>query len=236
MGNDIVLKSNRNGLTLYINPDLSFEELEEKVREKFRASAKFFGASEMALEINGHNLNSEEVIKIVDIISEETEISISTIVNDSVTDSLIFEKSLEGYLKRLNDKVAEIHYGNVAAGEDMDFKNSVLIIGNVEKGAKVHSNGSIFVLGELCGSAYAGELGNTEAVIAAADFNAENAIIADLSLKIEKNDKNLKNEKRGFFDKKAKNVEVREKKTMLVKIVDNEVSAEELCLEIRATV
>ena len=236
MENDIVLKMNRSGLTVFINPDLTYGECCEKIREKFRTSARFFGNSEMAVELSGHNLSSAEALGIIDIIKEETEIKVLAVVNDSESDNLLYDRALKAFTEKLAEDVAVIHRGNITSEEDLDFKESVLVIGSVAKGGKIHSNGSIYVLGELSGSAYAGELGNAASVIYASAFNAENAIIADVSYRSPIKNKNTKNEKHGLSFKKQKEEEDIRVKNTFLRIVDGEVVAEELCLETKATV
>ena len=238
MENDIVLKINRNGLALFINPDLTKEEAYEKIREKFRASAKFFGSSEMAVELSGHNFSSEEALAVTDIIEAETEIKVLAIINNSEADNQIYSRALKAFAERLSDDAAVIRRGNVSSEEDLDFKESVLILGSVEKGGKVHSNGSIYILGELQGSAYAGELGNLSSVIYASFYNAETASIADVSYRKPDKAKAAKPVKHGLAFMKAKEDKEEEKvvKNTLLKISGDEVVAEELCLETKDTV
>lgn len=48
-------------------------------------------------------------------------------------------------------------YGNIRSGQTLEVKKSIIIIGNVEKRAKVISGGNIIILGSLHGSAVAGK-------------------------------------------------------------------------------
>lgn len=48
-------------------------------------------------------------------------------------------------------------YGNIRSGQTLEVKKSIIIIGNVEKRAKIISGGNIIILGSLQGSAVAGK-------------------------------------------------------------------------------
>ena len=53
MHNGIVIKSSRAGMTVLLDPSLPFEELLEAVAKKFKDSAKFWGAVQMTLTLEG---------------------------------------------------------------------------------------------------------------------------------------------------------------------------------------
>lgn len=48
-------------------------------------------------------------------------------------------------------------YGNIRSGQTLEVKKSIIIIGNVEKRARIISGGNIIILGSLQGSAVAGK-------------------------------------------------------------------------------
>ena len=50
MKDDVLIKSNKYGITIYFNSDNSFEELLDDVKNKFQSAAKFFNHAKMAVE------------------------------------------------------------------------------------------------------------------------------------------------------------------------------------------
>lgn len=58
-----------------------------------------------------------------------------------------------------------------------------MIIGDVERGARVSARGNIVVLGTLAGSAHAGAAGSEDAVITALEMSPMHLRIADLTAK-----------------------------------------------------
>ena len=84
---------------------------------------------------------------------------------------LSIESSLSNIVK-INDKnltfsKAHFHQGTVRSGEYLDSPGDLLILGDVNPGAKVSAEGNIIIWGRLLGIAHAGSKGNTQATISA---------------------------------------------------------------------
>ena len=60
MKNAVVIKGNKAGMTVYLDPELPFEELLEAVAKKFQKTAKFWGAAQMTLTLEGRSLTPRE--------------------------------------------------------------------------------------------------------------------------------------------------------------------------------
>ena len=60
------------------------------------------------------------------------------------------------------------------------YKRQVVIVGDVNPGAKIVARGNIVVLGSLDGNAYAGTAGNSESFVAALHMNPIQIKIADV--------------------------------------------------------
>ena len=76
MDNSVVIKGSKNGITVKLDDNLGFDELKDRIRTKFAASAKFFEKANLALSLEGRNLTDNEEQEILDIISEESDINI----------------------------------------------------------------------------------------------------------------------------------------------------------------
>ncbi len=66
-----------------------------------------------------------------------------------------------------NDKSTKFHKGTLRAGEVLETNNDLLVVGDVNPGAKVIAGGNIMIWGRLLGIAHAGSKGNTSASITA---------------------------------------------------------------------
>ena len=60
MKNAVIVKSFRNGLTLYLDSDLDFGQLLEEVAGKFNESKEFFSDASVAVSFEGRELSFEE--------------------------------------------------------------------------------------------------------------------------------------------------------------------------------
>ena len=66
---------------------------------------------------------------------------------------------------------AEFYKGNLRSGQVLECAASVTLIGDVNPGAKIISDGNVVVLGALKGNAHAGVNGNDNCFIFALDMN-----------------------------------------------------------------
>ena len=69
--------------------------------------------------------------------------------------------------KSLTSTKTNFHQGTVRSGEYLDSPGDLLILGDVNPGAKVSAEGNIIIWGRLLGIAHAGIKGNTKATISA---------------------------------------------------------------------
>lgn len=184
MNQSVVIKSSKNGITLVLHPELPFEQLINEILLKFRESEKFFANASFAISFEGRALSEEEKLTIVDTIMTHTSVKILCIIeSDEIRDAVIGRKIEEqkqataaaAVIKKAN---GSFYYGSLTAGEQLETAESIVIIGDIPKGAAVISKSDIVVLGSLHGSAYAGMDGRSDAFIAALDFLPEQYNIA----------------------------------------------------------
>ncbi len=60
MSQSVMIKSNKYGINLVLDPNIPFVELLKDVIEKFKASEKFFKNAELAISFEGRKLSEEE--------------------------------------------------------------------------------------------------------------------------------------------------------------------------------
>ena len=49
----VVIKGNKAGMTVYLEKELDFEKVLQAIAKKFKATAKFWGAAQMTLTLEG---------------------------------------------------------------------------------------------------------------------------------------------------------------------------------------
>jgi septum site-determining protein MinC len=179
MNNSVIIKGNKYGIIVVLNPDLPFEELKLEITEKFKESSKFFENAKMAISFEGRKLSNEEQREVLGIIGENTDMHIVCVMeNDPVIEDT-FKKTVEQKLLELNNNTGQFYKGILRSGASLEFETSVIIIGDVNHGARVVSKGNIIVLGALKGNAFAGATGNTNSFVVALDMSPTQIRIAD---------------------------------------------------------
>lgn len=153
MSETVRLKGYPNGIQIVIDKDAELEEVLAQVAEKFKDSEKFFGKSKKVLSFEGKRLTQEEEDAIVNTIRESCSLSIVCVISKDTNEA--FEQALQEKQQENSDK-AQFFRGNVGRRDVLEMEQSVIILGNVESGGLVISQGDIIVLGELLGNAYAG--------------------------------------------------------------------------------
>ena len=171
MKQPVVIKANNYGLMIILDPDLEFEELLNAVGDKFKESAKFFGNVDMAVSFDGRKLSADEEESIIQTILKNSSIHIACIIDNDPVKEAKFKKRLEQISVSEDKSLSKIHKGYFRSGQMMEFDTGVVIIGDINPGAKVVAKGSIVVLGALKGEAEAGAGGNDDTFIIALDMN-----------------------------------------------------------------
>ncbi|MCI8519256.1 MAG: septum site-determining protein MinC [Clostridia bacterium] len=84
-----------------------------------------------------------------------------------------FERDIEATITKVVD-------GSLRSGKRVEFKGSLVIIGDVNAGAEVIAEEHIIILGTLRGLAHAGAKGNRKAMIIANEIDATQIRIANI--------------------------------------------------------
>lgn len=177
MHNAVVIKSSKAGMTVILDPELPFDGLLEALGKKFRESAKFWGSVQMTLTLEGRSLTAAEEFKIVDTITRNSQIEILCLLDTDAQRIERCEKALNDKLMELNSQTGQFYRGALRRGDTLESEASIVIIGDVDHGARVTAKGNVIVLGQLRGTVTAGVSGNQDAVVMA-------TLMAPLQLRI----------------------------------------------------
>ena len=198
MSNDILIKRNRYGVNLILNDKIPFSELVSQVGEKFKESEKFFGNSKVAISFEGRELSEKEEREILDAITENSSLQIVCIMNhDPQMEEQMrqrVEQALAGGKDASRREAAEpgnfpeqaeygpesdFYTGNLRSGQVLESASNVTLIGDVNPGARIVSQGNIVILGSLRGNAWAGAGGDSNCFIFALDMKPIQLQIGD---------------------------------------------------------
>ena len=179
----VIIKNNKYGLIVILDGDLEFEALHEKVAEKFRASAKFFGETQIALCFQGRKLSQEEEMALVETITGNCRLQVISIVDEDETTEQAMKKAVETQAEReglMDLQDGRFYKGTLRSGQVLESETSIIILGDVNPGARVISKGNVVVLGAMKGNAFVGAAGNESAFVAALSMDPMQIRIGDV--------------------------------------------------------
>ena len=197
MTNDIIIKSSRYGVNLILNDKTPFPELVSQVGEKFKGTEKFFGNAKMAVSFEGRQLSEKEEKELIDAIMENSSIQIVCIMNHDPqmeeamrqrVELALSGKGREGSsgpagnaesFAAQSGPESDFYKGNLRSGQVLESASNVTLIGDVNPGARIVSQGNIVVLGSLRGNAWAGAGGDSRCFIFALDMKLIQLQIGD---------------------------------------------------------
>ncbi len=177
----VVLKSNKHGLSLHLNPTMPFKDLVKGICEKFAKASSFFGQVEMVIETFDRELTNEEALIIIQAIELNSGIKV-ILLNEN---GEYKDARMKGMIDRFyTDEIfenAKIIRGSITKEDSLKSDSSLVILGDVKAKASVEAKGNIIIFGTLEGSAYAGFPDNTGCYIACGHLASQKLTIGSVS-------------------------------------------------------
>ena len=196
MKQPVIVKGNiskgTKGITVILDPVMPFADLETEIVKKFKELAGFFKKCSMAVSIEGRKLSGEEERRVLELITDHTEIEVLFLMeNDPDKEALYVDRVDGASQQRIEEEKAAISknfilQGTLRSGQTVESENSVVLLGDVNPGGKIMSGGSVIILGALKGEAYAGINGDENAFIIALDMQPTQLRIAGIIVKCAK--------------------------------------------------
>ncbi|MCA1063564.1 septum site-determining protein MinC [Rossellomorea sp. AcN35-11] len=159
---NVMIKGTKEGLTLHLNDQCSYQELKKELDEKLSAHYRETeGTPLLTVNIQTGNryLLDDQVEELKDIVRQKRNLVVnevwSNVITKSDADKLIDERNIETLT------------GVIRSGQVVEVPGDILIVGDVNPGGKVLAGGNIYILGSLKGIAHAGHNGNLDSVIVA---------------------------------------------------------------------
>ncbi len=175
----VVIKSSKNGINLVLDDKIPFAELLDEIKQKFIDSEKFFQNAQIAISFEGRDLTQDEQFEIIDVIQQNTSITIICILDrDELMDEVI-RRRIGEYEEQHSPQTGQFYKGTLRSGQQVESETSLVVLGDVNPGAKVIAKGNIVILGALKGIAYAGADGDNSCFVAALDMDPVQIKIGD---------------------------------------------------------
>ena len=179
----VTIKSSHSGIELRLNAKLPFPDLLKAVEEKFRQSADFFKNAKMAVSFSGRTLSISEEEQLIQVITQTTNLEIICIIDHDERKELIYKRAVAQCLSEREKLDGQFYRGTLKRRQLLESESSIVILGDVEFGAKVVAKGNIIILGTLYGSVHAGAAGDRNAFIIALSMQPQRLVIGDIEAK-----------------------------------------------------
>lgn len=168
----VIIKSNKHGLIVVLDEQLEWEALKQEVAEKFKSSAKFFGDAQMAICFQGRKLTLSEEMELTETIEGNCQIQVVCVVDENEATQQRMEEAIERTSRGaeadlMNLQDGRFYKGTLRSGQVLESETSIIILGDVNPGARVISKGNVIVLGTLKGNVYVGASGSESSFVAA---------------------------------------------------------------------
>lgn len=186
--NGVIVKGNKEGLNALVNLEefSGFENMLSVLTEKLSRGKKFYKDSTLYITIDTSLLNESEMEKLKKVILDE--IGVKEIIIENIS---TLNKRKENVKEKDTEKISKVFGGiyegrtkflrkTVRGGQCVHFPGNIVIIGDINSGAEVYAGGNIIVLGSIRGNVFAGNNGNSKAIIAAFSLEPEILKIGDM--------------------------------------------------------
>ena len=180
MDNVVTIKSNRYGIEIHMDDDVPFEMLLAHMKDKFERSARFFEGAQLAVSFVGRKLSYKEEETVLKLFSDVTGIDIVCVIDKNTDNELIYRNALVNTMSNFKKREGQFYRGTLKKHQVIESDSSIVILGDVELGAKVIARGSIVIVGSLYGTAYAGADGDKSAYIVALSMQPKQLKIGDI--------------------------------------------------------
>ena len=215
MNQQVSIKGSKYGITIRMDGNCPFEHLLEELEKKLHDVSKLFKNAKMAIAFEGRVLSEEEENILIESITRCTDIEIVCVIDNDKGTETYFKKMIEKAevqdsweqvtnkeeipVEVLKDQTAgQFYKGTLRSGSVLESESSIIVVGDVNPGAKIVAKGNIIILGALRGYAFAGANGNETAFAVALQMEPMQIRIGNIIARSE--DKKVKVKKKKIKD------------------------------------
>lgn len=169
--NIVIFKGGRDGINVILDEDASFKDIKTIFIQKLQDAKSFFSGAKVNIRFKGKILTKEQQGELIELLSGQNILNISFIhdfeTEEDETETEEMSETAKEMLEepenwsiheRTHDtSMTKYHIGMLRSGQTIDYKGSVVVVGDVNPGAKISAGGSVIVLGNLKGIVHAGK-------------------------------------------------------------------------------
>lgn len=163
MRDNVIFKGNRDGLQLVIDESVDFAVILDQLKAKLASANEFFSAGAVVHAPAAEKMfTAEQRVSLTNLLAEYG-LAWTDIPSDV---NKLMKPAVDTKLHEQSDVPLVINK-TIRGGQEITYKGSVVIYGDVNPGAKVVAGGNIIIYGTCRGIAHAGALGDIYATISA---------------------------------------------------------------------
>ncbi|MFB4162917.1 septum site-determining protein MinC [Alteribacillus sp. JSM 102045] len=173
--NLVTIKGTKDGLTIILDDQCSFEDLTKELKEKISQDKQVFGnGPEVKVKVDAgyRYLQEHQEKKIKDLLEEAEPIRVGEFHSEVISKKEARREREETGLTA----VTKI----VRSGQVLRIRGDVLLLGDVNPGGIVEATGNVYILGTLKGIARAGVEGSKNTVVCASVMAPHQISISDV--------------------------------------------------------
>ena len=177
----VILKGQRDGIAVMLDADAPLEDIKIVLHNKVAGAKRFFEGANATVSFKGRTLNEDEEQELLDIIMRETTLDVAFVESEGFTmipkaaappaPSSTFAPTMEGE--------TAFYATNLRAGQQVRYKGSVVVVGDVNPGSEIIADGNVIVLGAIRGLVHAGAIGDDTCFISALELRPTQLRIAN---------------------------------------------------------
>ena len=133
MKQKVIIKSNKYGLIVHMDPDAEYTEILKELREKFTESARFFKDATMAVTFEGRILTKPQEEEVIGLITDVAHIHIVCIFDANENTERLYKKVVEDSLNSLTRKEGQFYKGTLRQRQVLETEQSIIILGDVDR-------------------------------------------------------------------------------------------------------
>ena len=177
----VVLKGQRDGIAVMLDANASWEDIKAVLRNKVAGAKRFFEGANATVSFKGRTLTEEEEQELLEIIMAETTLDVAFVESEGftmapkaaapATPSSSFAPTMEGE--------TAFYTTTLRAGQQVRYKGSVVVVGDVNPGSEIIADSNVIVLGAIRGLVHAGAIGDDTCFISALELRPTQLRIAN---------------------------------------------------------
>jgi septum site-determining protein MinC len=187
----VQIKGTKEGLLILLGPGL-WDAVLSELTEKLDANPDFFRGARVALSTGNRELSRDDILRAGKIFSDRGMFLWAVLSDSEETAEIARKLGLETEMglsmasRLLPPAEVLVVEKTLRSGQELEHRGSVILIGDVNPGARITASEHIIVWGRLRGDAHAGYPDREDAVVAVLGMEAESVAIGSIPAVMEK--------------------------------------------------